>query len=95
MSPITIAATGITSLSTTLHHSLSLCCSGEGGAIYAQSASLAVNSSRFENNYAVTGQLDNGASGGAIVVTHCYPVLLTRTTFTANGGAGYYGTFRS
>jgi len=72
--------------------SLSLC-SGEGGAIYAQSASLAVNSSVFKNNYAVTGQLDNGASGGAIVVTHCYPVLLTRCNFTANGGAGYYGTY--
>lgn len=72
--------------------SLCVCCSGEGGAIYAQSASLTVNSSLFQNNYAVTGQLDNGASGGAIVVTHCYPVLLTRSNFTANGGAGYYGT---
>ena len=51
-----------------------------------------MNSSVFKNNYAVTGQLDNGASGGAIVVTHCYPVLLTRSNFTANGGAGYYGT---
>lgn len=65
--------------------------SGEGGAIFAQSSKIFLTGNRFLSNYAITGQFDAGSSGGAVLLEDCFPAVIKRCTFGANGAVGYLG----
>lgn len=50
--------------------------SGSGGAIYVQSCNFSLISSQLVRNFALTGQFDAGATGGAVTLIDSYPVLV-------------------
>lgn len=57
-------------------------CSGFGGALFVQSASANVADCIFKYNFALTGQFDVGASGGAIVFIDVIDGNIQNATFT-------------
>lgn len=65
--------------------------SGEGGAIFAQSSQIFLTRSNFSSNYAITGQFDAGSAGGAVLLEDCYPAVIKKCVFEANGAVGYLG----
>jgi hypothetical protein len=65
--------------------------SGSGGAIFALSARLAVEDCFFKFNIALTGQFDDGANGGAILVENVQQANISRSEFQLNSAEGYTG----
>lgn len=67
--------------------------SGNGGAIFIQSASVNISGCFFTSNHASTGQFDSGASGGAVSLIDSLNSHITNSIFRLNSARGYSGVY--
>lgn len=63
--------------------------SGNGGAVYVQSALILLEDSTFTGNFAFTGQFDAGANGGAILLENVHHSSILRCAFVFNAAVGF------
>ena len=75
---------------TSLMNTNPLTFSGSGGALYMVSATLSMSNSMFEGNKAMTGQFDDGANGGAVLLEDVNAGSISHCHFIANSAEGFY-----
>ena len=63
--------------------------SGVGGAIFIETATANIYDCLFSSNYALSGQFDSGAGGGAIGIENSYEIQIFDSVFILNSARGY------